>query len=110
MIYSQWQPDGGYLYYEASSRHPIGDDVPAQLPAEIGNIGVPVQDVGVPLPQDAKVVGRGEEPVGVLTPMFRGSMRTLGEATQTQDKTAMVVVALFVAGVLVVGGLFREDR
>lgn len=110
MIYSQWQPDGGYRYFEAPSRHPIGDDVKSFVPSEIGGIGVPAQDVGVPLPEDAREVGQGEEPVGVLTPMFRGSMRTLGEVTNGQDKTGMIVVALFVTGVLLVGGLMGENR
>lgn len=105
MIFSQWKPDGGYVYYESQVRHPIGDDIPTKLPAEISGIGVPSQDVGVPLPSDAVMVGEGDEPEGLITPMSRQGYQTLSGTTNEQDKTSMIVVALFVTGVLLVGGL-----
>jgi hypothetical protein len=105
MIFSQWQPDGGYVYYESSVRHPIGDDIPVRLPPEINGIGVPSQDAGVPLPLDAVAVGSGDVPRGLITPMSRSHFKTLGQVSGSQDKTAMIVVALFVTGVLLVGGL-----
>lgn len=106
MIFSQWQPDGGYVYYESEVRHPIGDDLPVRMPAEINGIGVPSQDVGVALPADARAVGSGDVPRGLITPMSRSHFKTLGQVTgESEDKTAMIVVALFVTGALLAGGL-----
>ena len=110
MIFSQWKPDGGYTYYESEVRHPIGDDIPVTMPPEINGIGVPSQDVGVPLPTDAVAVGEGDEPRGLLTPMSRASFQTLSGTRSEKDKTAMLVVALFVTGVLLVGGLASRGR
>lgn len=110
MIFSQWQPDGGYNYFESkSTRHPIGDDLSVDLPSEINGIGVPSQDVGVPLPKDAVFVGTGKEPSGFLTPMSRKGRSTLSGTSASGDKTSMIVVALFVTGVLIVGGLASKN-
>jgi hypothetical protein len=103
MIFSEWQPDGGYAYYESADRLPIGDDVPVmQMPPASGGIGVPVQDVGYPIPKNAKYVGSGDEPVGLMAPMARNGVKTLkglgslGTSLSRDDK----VVILFLIGVL----------
>jgi len=110
MIFSQWNSDGGYTYFESKVRHPIGDDIPVALPAEINGIGVPSQDVGVRLPKDAIVVGEGEEPIGLITPMRRSGYTTLSGTDSKEEKTAMLVVALFVTGVLLAGGLASDGK
>lgn len=101
MIFSQWQPDGGYKYFDSSKRLPIGDDVPVvKMPAPSGGIGVPAQDAGYHLPPDAQLIGEGDMPKGIMAPMARdagfpglGSVKT---QLSTQDK----VVVLFLIGVL----------
>ena len=100
MIFSQWQPDGGYKYFESSKRLPIGDDVPeVRLPAPSGGIGVPAQDAGYPLPPDAQFIGEGDGPQGIMAPMAREGFFGLG-AVRTSMTTDEKVVVLFVIGVL----------
>ena len=78
MIFSVWNPDGGYDYYETNQRHGIGDDLPnVHMPQEINDIGVPSQDVGRRLPGDARKIGHGTEPKGVMAPMDRGQVKGL---------------------------------
>ena len=111
MIFSQWQSDGGYVYFESDVRHPIGDDVPVALPPEINGIGIPSHDVGLKLPRGAVRVGEGDEPKGILTPMSREPYRTLsGSNGGTQDKSAMLFVAFAVMGVFIIAGLASDGR
>lgn len=99
MIFSSWQPEGGYAYYESSVRHPIGDDIPeVKYPAGT-RLGVPAQDVGYPVPADAKYVGSGSEPQGIMAPMARGGHASLGDL-KTKLSHDETVVLLFVLGVL----------
>ena len=78
MIFSVWQPDGGYEYFDSSQRHGIGDDLPDPiLPAATNNIGVPAQDMGRPVPGGAHHVGKGDTPRGVIAPMGRGQVTGL---------------------------------
>ena len=110
MIFSQWQPDGGYKYFESNVRHPIGDDLPdVRLPPASGGIGVPAQDVGHEIPRGAREIGEGDIPEGVLAPMSRNAYKGLsGTKSLTTNET---VVLMFVIGVLIVGGLAgRQDR
>lgn len=101
MIYSQWQPDGGYDYYESEARHPIGDDMPvASMPAPAGGIGVPAQDAGYPLPSDARYVGSGDAPVGIITPMSRASYKGLSGSGTKELGSNEIVVVLFLVGAL----------
>lgn len=77
MIFSVWQPDGGYEYYEAPVRHGIGDDLPEiSMPAG-SRLGVPAQDVGRAVPTNARLVGSGEIPQGVMAPMDRSNVQGL---------------------------------
>ena len=100
MIFSQWQPDGGYKYFESSKRLPIGDDVPeVSMPEPSGGIGVPAQDVGYPLPSDATYIGEGDMPQGIMTPMARDGVFGLG-ALKSQLTTQDKIVVLFLIGVL----------
>ena len=104
MIFSQWQPHGGYKYFEADVHHPIGDDLPdVRLPPPSGGIGVPAQDVGRDIPSDAVFVGEGDAPQGVIAPMSRAQRRGLSGANGLS--TTQMVVVLFVTGVLLVGGI-----
>jgi hypothetical protein len=100
MIFSEWQPDGGYKYFESARRLPIGDDVPeVRMPNPSGGIGVPAQDAGYPLPPDAQLVGEGDMPRGIMSPMARDGSFGLG-ALKNQLSTGDKVVVLFVIGVL----------
>ena len=110
MIFSQWQSDGGYAYFDSDVRHPIGDDIPAALPPEINDIGVPSHDVGVPLPRGAKRIGEGDSPRGIMTPMSRDGYKTLSGTGAPKDKTAMLLVAFAVMGVFLVAGLSGRGR
>lgn len=111
MIFSQWNPDGGYRYFETDQRHPIGDEVPSKVPAVINNIGAPSNDVGVQLPKGAKFIGEGTEPIGVIVPMRRNGYRTLGAtpSTEKEKQTSNMVVFLFVTGVVLLAGLGGRD-
>lgn len=97
MIFSQWQPEGGYRYFETDHVHPIGDDLPdVRIPAPSGNIGVPAQDAGFPIPAGAQYVGDGDHPMGIMAPMARGNGRALGQAkTKLSHDEIVVVLALF---------------
>jgi hypothetical protein len=78
MIFSAWRPDGGYDYYLSGQRHGIGDDLPeVSMPGTINGIGVPAQDVGRPIPPDARKIGEGAVPRGVMAPMERSQVRGL---------------------------------
>jgi len=69
MRYSRWRPDGGFDYFETSERFNIGDDLPTPgLPSVAGGIGVPAQECGRPLPSNARRIGRGDLPNGILVP------------------------------------------
>jgi hypothetical protein len=105
MIFSQWQPDGGFVYYRSSkTRHPIGDDLPAAPMPRPTQLGVPAQDAGQPLPSDAVRVGEGSQPRGVMAPMARGVAGGLGQS-QTKLSTADTVVVLFLIGVFAVAAM-----
>lgn len=112
MIFSQWQPDGGYEYFESSKRIPIGEDMPAvKMPSPVGELGVPAQDVGYSLPADAKSVGFGDKPVGIMAPMARGKgMNSIGNVSgRLADQEKVVVV--FLIAVLGTAWLFtRKER
>lgn len=81
MIYSVWQPDGGYKYFSAADRFGIGNDLPEpDLPPEINGIGVPAQDAGRVVPYGAAPAGSGSQPRGAIAPMARISgVSGLGE-------------------------------
>lgn len=100
MIYSQWQPEGGYRYYEVAGGHPIGDDFKVQLPAPIKDIGVPSHDVGQRLPPNARYAGEGEIPRGVITPMSRKNLPLSGTSPIT-EMNPTVLVALGIGAFLV---------
>ena len=98
MIFSQWQPHGGYKYFETDRQHPIGDDMPdVKMPAPSGGIGVPAQDVGYPLPSNAEFVGEGDHPIGTMTPMAREGYRSLGQSDTRLSQNEIVVVLALIA-------------
>ena len=101
MIFSVWNPDGGYDYFESKQRHGIGDDLPdISMPAPSGGLGVPAQDVGRRVPMGAKRVGRGSIPKGVIAPMDRSQVRGLS-GTALAGFGGDSVFSLFIAGALV---------
>jgi hypothetical protein len=107
MIFSQWQPDGGYDYYEADVHHPIGDDLPiVRMPSVINEIGVAAQDVGRKIPKGAEYVGSGVEPQGVMAPMSRRKVPGLS-GTLSSNQALLI---LLLAGMLIVGGLMNKEE
>lgn len=73
LVYSQWRPDGGYDYYEATSQvAPLGDDLGVPKLEVINGIGAPSVEAGRTIPRGARHVGTGELPLGVVAPMERG--------------------------------------
>ena len=108
MIYSEWQPEGGFLYFSVPDiSHPIGDDLPVpKMPKPSGGIGVPAQDAGYPLPPGAELVGEGTHPKGVMTKMNRHkSTRGLGQATKLSNQETVVALAmLFILGAAAYAG------
>lgn len=98
MIFSQWQPHGGYKYFETDQQHPIGDDMPdVKMPKEEGGIGVPAQDVGYPIPRGAVFVGEGDQPIGTMSPMARAGYRSLGQTETKLSQDDIVIVLAMVA-------------
>ncbi len=92
MIYSEWQPDGGYQYFETEQRHGIGDDLPnVVMPSVVNGIGVPVQDVGRTVPGGAKSLGFGAAPKGLMAPMARGN-KMFGLSGVDGPSKAMIVL------------------
>lgn len=70
VVLSQWQPDGGYIYYEADRyTTPLGDDLPDPVMPEPTQLGVPSLETGHPLPRRSRRVGEGDMPRGVIVPM-----------------------------------------
>lgn len=107
MIFSEWQPEGGFTYYESSRSHPIGDDLPERsMPRPINGIGVPAQDVGFPLPRDARAVGEGRQPRGIMTPMARRRGRALGQLKEklSQDDIVVVLALISILGAAAIAG------
>lgn len=102
MIYAQWRPEGGFDLYESNRVHPIGDDLPSiDMPAPSGGIGVPAQDVGQPLPSDARFVGTSDQPQGIMVPMLRNDRRQgIGQAktSLTHQETLMVLMIIGMLG------------
>lgn len=105
MIFSEWNPDGGYNYYLAAERHGIGDDLPdAALPAPTNGIGVPAQDAGRQVPRGAKKVGQGPIARGVIAPMERSQVLGLSGSALGEIFGSVNVVSLLIAGGLVWAG------
>ena len=70
VTYSQWQPDGGYNYFEASGQTaPLGNDLPVARLHPVGKLGVPSVEAGHPIPPGARYAGEGDLPVGIVAPM-----------------------------------------
>lgn len=89
MIYSEWQPSGGYLYYEAPGTVPINDDqVPPRLRAR-NKIGISSLVAGRAIPAGAEVVGEGDQPMGVIAPAARMGHLAGGEMSERMNATAL---------------------
>jgi len=69
LVYSQWNPEGTYDYYETPDRAPLGDDLGVPKLSSVNGIGVPSTEAGRAIPAGAKYVGSGERAVGVVAPM-----------------------------------------
>ena len=112
MIFSQWQPQGGYKYFESERQHPIGDDLPdVRMPLVSGGIGVPAQNVGFPIPKGAVHVGEGDHPVGVMAPMSRSGNRSLGSAAPDSVFCSCGVVVVLATMLTIIGAavIFSRD-
>jgi hypothetical protein len=101
LIYSRWQPDGGYDYYEVESQMvPIGNDLPTPKLVPVGNLGVPSIEAGRQIPARAKYVGSGDKALGVVAPT---DLSRLGQALQDEDP--QVAKVLWFMGGLAAAGL-----
>jgi hypothetical protein len=66
VIYSRWDPSGGYYdYFEGDERPGINDDLPEPNLPRGTEIGVPSTDCGRPVPDGAAYLGSGEWAVGI---------------------------------------------
>ena len=88
MIYSEWQPSGGYRYYEAVSGVPINDDQPVPRLGAGNEIGVSSLVAGRTVPRGATVVGEGYQAVGMIAPTARHGH--LAGTDMTRANTAAV--------------------
>jgi len=90
-VFSQWQPGGGYRYYEARGYFvPIGDDLPNPVLPRATKLGVPSIECGRPIPGAARPSGDGMAPQGTIVPM---STSRLGQLLPTAA-TPLVWAAL----------------
>ncbi len=80
MIFSRWRPDtGGYDYFDSpSTRYGLGDDLPVPRLPNSSRLGAASTDSGRPLPLDARHVGSGPLPRGMVTVMDKSSLSGLG--------------------------------
>lgn len=100
MIYSVWQPDGGYaLYRHEGEVRGIGDDLPdPQLPpAE--RLGVPSLECGRAVPSRVTFLGHSERAKGVVAPA------NLAGLSGDDDTSSSLHPALLVAGGAAAGAL-----
>lgn len=111
MKHSQWQPGGGYKYYESAGQHPIGDDLPDIRRVHLDNpIGIPSYDVGQPLPRGARQVGSGKTPNGVMAPTAAKGPGLSG--TFSYKNKDQMVVFLAIVGIFLGAGIagMSDDR
>ena len=99
MIYSRWQPGGGYEYYETPEKPHLGNDLPdPAIPPPEHDIGTPAQECGRALPAGARFVGRGVTPQGMITPAMKPGIagmpmrRPLGDTTATVAESVQNVL------------------
>jgi hypothetical protein len=99
VIYSVWQPDGGYQYFSSSDRFGIGNDLPEpDLPPEINGIGVPAQDAGRAVPSGGVPAGTGRKPKGVIAPTARISGVSGVSGISIGGSSLLELVGLFAIG------------
>ena len=78
VTFSRWQPDGGYVYYDAPGyTAPLGDDLPDPVMPLPTKLGVPSIEIGHPLPMGARRIGEGQLPRGVIAPMDTSRLGSL---------------------------------
>lgn len=80
MIFSRWRPDtGGYDYFDSpSTRYGLGDDLPVPRLDVVAGIGAASTDIGRAIPGDAKLIGSGPLPRGMVSPMNLDGLTGLG--------------------------------
>ena len=103
MIYSQWEPDGGYTYFETAERAPLGDDLPVPTVRPINDLGAPSVLAGRPIPPGARMAGSGQEALGLVAPMMRLSgsqlVRGYDGGTALSDLGWFMLGGAFTAGI-----------
>ena len=97
LTYSQWQPDGGYDYYETQQTAPLGDDLSTPRLGVVNGLGVPSTEAGRPIPAGAVYVGEGDVPVGVVAPMDTSRLGAVSFLSEVSPWVA------FMSGAAVVG-------
>lgn len=100
LVYSQWQPTGGYDYFETSASVPLGDDLPVPRLTPVNGIGVPSTEAGRPIPKGARFVGSGHVAIGVVAPMDTSHLGTFAALGSDFWLGAFVGVVVVGAGVL----------
>jgi hypothetical protein len=97
MIYSRWRPTGGYDYFQTSGVMLAGDDLPVpRFPGNSGNIGVASIDAGRSIPSEARHVGSGPLPRGVVAGADLSMLS--GAEGATMSVLGVVLCAAAVAG------------
>lgn len=108
MIYSRWNGSGKFDYFEAPGEHPIGSDLPKPNHVDMSSIGTPIQNVGRILPSDARKIGSGDQPIGLMAK----AKKSKGIAgTSSSDSTyGILLVASLILGIAVIGVSIPEVR
>lgn len=105
MIYSLWnQPARQYDYYETTKTQ-LGANTPSPKHIRSGELGVPVEEAGWPLPAGAHKVGSGPFAKGRIA--SRGGQQ-LGLGTFSMGTNTVAMVGLGLAALLLWRSGFME--
>ena len=110
MIYSKWNQDGTFDYFETNERFNIGDDLPTPfVPESINDIGSPAQEVGRNVPVGARRIGSGRIPKGLMSPMISSST-SLSGGDQSPSSLGDAAVVLFASSIIFFSILAWSNR
>lgn len=105
MIYSRWRADGsGYDYFETPERRGLGDDLPVPYLPSSSPLGVASTDIGRALPANARPLGSGKLPRGMIAPLSRAGLSGVPDAVNVG------VLLLAAAALLIIADSWFHQR